>query len=609
MLKSDYYRAASSDVGNNSRKLWKIIKKILGLNKSNNKIQELSGSDEPLTMANTMNNYFTDIGPNLAAGMPASLLDVDYNFDGSRDKFSLKHTTVDAVKKLILKISNNKSTGIDGVPIRFLKMTIDISSKIICFIINMSIDTLTVLRGWKTCVLTPLYKDGERTDPCNYRPIAILPAASKILERTVHGQVYEYLEANNILSEAQFGFRKRHSTVNCILNLLNDVYLNMDNGLYTGVVFLDLKKAFDTVNHEVLISKLKMYGFDDNACSWFTNYLGDRVQYAKVNNKISDSRITLCGVPQGSILGPLLFIIYINDLSKYITDCRLNLYADDTALYNSNKSYIDLMLSLRIEMSTLSQWMLANKLTLNVKKTKLMIFGTKPKLARIPSVPMTLLLNNQVVEQVSKFKYLGFILDESLSYNDHIDYIYTKSCQKLGAIRKCRNVLSNNLTLMLYKSLVSPLLDYCDIVYNNANKQNLAKLQQVQNIACRIILKGGPRDHIRDMHKELGLDLLDDRRKYHMLAECHKNIHTEVYTPLRRHFKLNTANPNRRTRRICKFDVQIPRVKTTSGQKAFCYIGPLTWNKLKADLKEIIKLDKFKAELKRASNQLDNHPT
>ena len=253
--------------------------------------------------------------------------------------------------------------------------------------------------------------------------------------------------------------------------------------------------------------------------------------------------------------------------------------------------------------------MLANKLTLNVKKTKMMIFGTKPKLAKLQSVPMTIRINNEIVEQVGHFKYLGFILDDSLSFVQHIDYMDNKSCQKLGAIKKCGMVLSNNLTLMLYKSLVAPLLDYCDVAYNNANETNLTKLQYVQNMACRIILRAGPRDHIADMHRELKLDMLEDRRNYHLLAECHKNIHTSKHTPLKRFFKVNDANPNRRTRRLCKYDVQVPRVRTSSGQKTFSYIGPVTWNKLKAYLKEITKLERFKVELKRSTNELDNHPT
>ena len=313
----------------------------------------------------------------------------------------------------------------------------------------------------------------------------------------------------------------------------------MDKGWLTGVVFLDLKKAFDTVNHEVLLKKLNMYGFNEQSISWFQDYLSNRIQYAKVNGTISDSRITRCGVPQGSILGPLLFIIYINDLSKYITECHVNLYADDTALYIESPSYIELILSLRLELETLSQWMLANKLTLNVRKTKFLIFGTKPKLKKLPTVPLQLTINNQNIEQVSSFKYLGIILDDSLNFIEHIDHVYKKSCNKLGAIRKCRKHLNKGLSLMMYKSLVVPLIDYCDIVYMQTNKDSLQKLQIVQNIACRLILEAGPRDHIEEMHKELKIDYLNTRRYNHLLAECHKNIHTEKTLPLKRFFVRN----------------------------------------------------------------------
>ena len=227
-----------------------------------------------------------------------------------------------------------------------------------------------------------------------------------------------------------------------------------------------------------------------------------------------------CGVPQGSILGPLLFVIDINDLAKYIIECKLNLYADDTTLYNASPSYVDLMLSLRLEMTTLIEWMLANKLTLNVKKTKLMIFGSKPKLSKMPVNTMNSYISNEIVEYVHSFKYLGVILDESLNFNEHVDQVYKKSCMKLGAIKKYRTFLSNNLTIILYKSLVVPYIDYCDIVYMQTNQANLQKLQLVQNMACRIILKAGPRDHILDMQKES--PYLCDRGRLHLVSECHK---------------------------------------------------------------------------------------
>ena len=296
-------------------------------------------------------------------------------------------------------------------------------------------------------------------------------------------------------------------------------------------------------------------------------------------------------------------------MSKYITDCHINLYADDTALYIESPSYIELILSLRLELATLSQWMLANKLTLNVRKMKFMIFGTKPKLCKLPTVPLQLSINNQAVEQVTNFKYLGIILDDSLNFMEHVDYIYKKSCCKLGAIKKCRKYLNKNLTLILYKSLVAPHIDYCDIVYMQDNQGTLQKLQIVQNMACRVILEAGPRDHIDNMHRELKLDLLKNRRSKHLFAECHKNIHTDKVLPLKRFFVFNRNCANRRTRRVCKYDVLVPRLQTSSGQRAFSFVGPSTWNRLSADLKEIVKHKSFKNKLKKIDNIWDNHPT
>ena len=331
-----------------------------------------------------------------------------------------------------VKQSMNKSTGTDGIPIRFLKMNMKLSCTIITHIINLSLKTLIVPLGWKKAVVTPLFKAGCREDAGNYRPVSILPAVSKLIERVVHNQLMEYLNRYKIPSEAQFRFRKGHSTTTCILSFLNEVYLNMDAGKYTRVVFLDLKKAFDMVDHS-------MYGLSDNARNWFLSYLSGRIQMTRVKGTLSGSRDMKCGVPQGSILGPLLFIVYINDLSVYLNECRVSLYADDTALYATSESYIDLMLALRIDMATVTEWLKLNKLTLNVGKTKLMIFGSQRKLNRINEVKLE--LNGVNIERVETFKYLGITLDQCLTFESHIQYVYNKCCARLGMLRKAQNCL------------------------------------------------------------------------------------------------------------------------------------------------------------------------
>ena len=300
-LRRDYFMAAFEAAGRDSKKLWKVVKRLFGNKKKGNRISSIEGSSERLEMANTINNFFADIGPKLAENIPDSLLDIDYTFEGDRDTFKFHHVEDEDIRKILASISNNKSTGVDGIPIRFLKMNLPLTIKVLKHIVNRSLDSHIVPIGWKLACLTPLYKDGDRDCPGNYRPVSILPAASKVLEKVVHKQVSHYLETHKILSEAQFGFRKNHSTTSCILSFVNDLYLNMDMGLVTGVVFLDLKKAFDTVNHEILLRKLHMYGLDRASVLWFKDYLSGRRQHTKVNGTISGERVITCGVPQGSI--------------------------------------------------------------------------------------------------------------------------------------------------------------------------------------------------------------------------------------------------------------------------------------------------------------------
>ena len=232
-----------------------------------------------------------------------------------------------------------------------------------------------------------------------------------------------------------------------------------------------------------------------------------------------------CGVPQGSILGPLLFIIYINDLKTYLNECQVSLYADDTALFAASSSYMDLMLSLRIDMSIISEWLKLNKLTLNVGKTKLMIFGSQRKLSMINDVQLD--LNGENIERVSVFKYLGITLDQCLTFETHIQNVYNKCCSRLGMLRKARACLGEKMALTLYKSLVLPHIDLGDVVYDVATSEMTNKLQLVQNSACRVVLLCGKRDSTDKMHKDLNLLRLKDRRQMHLQHINHKNIHVK----------------------------------------------------------------------------------
>ena len=249
------------------------------------------------------------------------------------------------------------------------------------------------------------------------------------------------------------------------------------------MLFLDLKKAFDTVDHDILCQKLRSIGLKQSCVSWFDTYLKGRFQVCKHDNVISDTLPINFGVPQGSILGPLLFVIFINDLPDYFHAEQLNLYADDTAISVHAKNPEVLELKLNLALVKAHSWLLNNKLTLNVTKTCFMIFGTNANLKKYENINVT--LENTEITRCEKFKYLGVILDPTLTFTSHVDYLISKSIGRLKMLGKTRPVVSMDTSLMLYKTLCVSIFDYCDIVYDTLSQKNITRLQKLQNSALR----------------------------------------------------------------------------------------------------------------------------
>ena len=265
--------------------------------------------------------------------------------------FSLTKTSNDIVLKLIQSLPLNKASGLDGISAKLLKEAGPIISASLTYIINRSLPTGIFPNDWKVAIVTPIYKDDIKTNPNNYRPISLLPIVSKLIERIAFNQLYAFLMRHDLLADAQSGFRPCHSTLTALLDINNDWFSNMDNGLLNGVLFLDLKKAFDTVDHEILLKKLSFYGVDSISLKWFQSYLTDRKQRTYVNGSLSDYGSTVCGFPQDSILGPLLFLIYINDLPASGLSSIPRLYADDTCLTLTSHDLTDLQIKLNNDLS------------------------------------------------------------------------------------------------------------------------------------------------------------------------------------------------------------------------------------------------------------------
>ncbi len=282
-------------------------------------------------------------------------------------------------------------------------------------VINFSIRTCIFPEAWKCARLTPLHKDGKTIEETNYRPISVLSVLIKIYERLIHDQTYEYVTNANLLNAKQSGFRKRHCTGTCLAEFLNVIYDYIENDSLSGVLLLDLKKAFDTVDHQMALATLSTMNFSRHAINWYSSYLSNRTQLTRVNNVDSEMARVMCGVPQGSILGPLIFILYINSLPDNIPNCNTFLYADDTAIVCDGKSEGKVIDKLSTALLHAQDWLIRHRLTLNLKKMKAMFFGTNNEINTLTS--NTINTASEDLERVTKFKYLGIMLDNRLRFN------------------------------------------------------------------------------------------------------------------------------------------------------------------------------------------------
>ena len=437
----------------------------------------------------------------------------------------------------------------------------------------------------KFAKVKPLFKKGSRLDASNYRPVSILPIVSKILERAVYNQVVGYLDKNNLMYENQSGFRKAYSTDTCLINLTDQIKLDMSKGLYVGMVLIDLQKAFDTVDHEILCKKLKSMGI--NSTEWFQSYLGGRNQVVEANDTLSEPGIVNCGVPQGSILGPLLFLCYINDMPISLK-CKLLLYADDSALLISGKEPNIIAEELSNELSSCRNWLIDNKLSLHLGKTEAILFGTRYNLNKVNSFEV--ICNNEVIQNVKNVKYLGIQLDEDLAGESIVKEIAKKINSRLRFLYRYKDYLTTESRKTLCTALIQCHFDYsCSSWFPGINKGLSDKLQVLQNRMIRFILKLNSRDHIG--YKELneaGFLKVSERVKQLKLGHIFKIKNKTCPSYMNTNFKMLNENVNRSSTRSYQSNFFLPS-SGSQGSKTFFYTGINDWNSLPNSIKEIKK--------------------
>ena len=544
-------------------------------------------------MSDTFNSHFSTIGPNLANSIPtkSGLSHLNY-LTKTNSTFELVTTSYSKVLALLRKLNKTKATGLDKIPARLLKDCSDLIATSLCSIFNQSIISGIFPEEWKSAKVTPLFKNGQRSDPNNYRPISVTPIVAKVFERIIYDQLYDYLTANNLISSCQSGFRSLHSTVTALLEASDNWALNIDKGNVNAVVFLDLKKAFDTVDHNILLSKLEIYGISGTTHEWFKSYLHNRTQRCSVNGFLSDATSLTCGIPQGTILGPLLFIIYINDLPNCLANAVPRMYADDTHLTFASNSNENIECKLNQDLTSVSDWLGANRLTLNKSKTEFMLIGSWQRLRTFDNSPK-LVLNDFPIKQVPNTKSLGVFVDEHLTWNAHIVNISKKIASGIGALKRCRSFIPIKTLRYAFSAIVQPHFDYCDIVWGNCNNTLATKLQKLQNRAARILTFSNYDADAEPLLERLGWKKLADRRKSHMATMVYKSLNDLAPEYLKAKF-VNRSCITDYILRDTTNKLAVPKPRTNYLKKSFQYSGAVLWNSLPLELRQAKSLSSFK---------------
>ena len=599
--KSQYYKERLRENSSNSAAVWKTINDVMGRDIKQSNINSIkinstsSTTSNPQEMSETFNTFFIEIGESLAEKLPDSSKSYRDYLVQAQSSFQLRLVTPIEVLGLLKNLSANKATGLDKIPCRLVKMAAPFINDSLSSMFNASIISSIFPSDWKLAKIIPIHKGNEKDELNNYRPISILSSISKVLERLIYNQVYDYLSSNNLLSECQSGFRRFHSTTTSLLEASTEWFTNMDQGKLNSVVFLDLSKAFDTVNHSILLEKLTCYGFHTDTIKWFSSYLFERKQQCLVNGQLSSPKIIKCGVPQGSILGPLLFLMYINDLPNCLKYSKPRMFADDTYITTTGNSLTQVINFVNSDLSYISEWLLANKLSLNITKTEHMFIGSDDMLNKI-SDAVAVHFGNNPIKRVHKSKSLGIIIDERLSWTDHIDVLSRKVSSAIGGLRQARPFVDLKTAKTIYNSLIEPLFDYCDVVWDTIGAVPSTRLQKLNNRAARVITQTGYEVRSSDIRNQLGWSTLDERRQNHKSIMMYKVLNGIAPAYLKRYFSYG-ADTSRYFLRGSGVNLSLPKPNTDYMKKIFKLSGAKLWNSLPVQLKLLPTLSTFKRGL------------
>ena len=586
--KSKFYRDMLENSKHDLKKTWSIINNLLSKNINTMEINRIICNNVTYTcrkdIANAFNNFFCSVGSNLDAVIPHSDLSPCHFIDANLPSSFFLEPVSDLEVEYHIKSLKNSKENLDTIPVSIFKESSALFSIIIADLINKCFETGIFPNSLKKAIVLPLLKKDNPDLMSNYRPISLLPKLSKIIEKCLKSRLVYYFTRNNLFNDVQFGFLTGKSTQDAIIHVTEKIYDNLNNHLSTLAVFIDFSKCFDTLNRDILVKKLEMYGIRGISLEFFKSYLSNRYQAVKINNVLSDFEAINMGVPQGSVLGPILYLIYVNELPKISNVFSTFLFADDTTLIFENSDRYELFNQCDLCVNAFFSWCCANRLSINISKTKLMLFSNVLKPVDIADVHM----NNIKIDYVESIRFLGVLIDDKLKFNVHINEIARKISKNIGILYKLRQYVPNSTLLAVYRSIIECYLSYCNLAFGNAANTHISSLVIAQKRAVRIVASQPPFAHTNPIFSYLNILKLSDIYLYNLGIYMKKNVDN---------FTSNYYNNLHNTRSGNHYAPSFQRLALTQRQ-SIMYQAPVNWQNIPLSIRNSRSLDSFKRTYK-----------